>query len=67
MTARCRIPPENWCGYIPRPSDGIGDIDLSQKFGRAGAGSYARRAVRDLALGDLASDRQEGFRVVVGS
>ena len=44
---------------LPRASGRIGDVDLAQKLDRARAGVARREAaMRDLAFGDLASDRQ---------
>ncbi len=59
MTARWRMPPENWCGYCrARPAGSA--MSTSRRSSTARAPRLARReaAMRDLALDDLAADRQ---------
>ena len=60
ITARWRMPPENWCGYCPARPCRIGDVDLAQELDGALARLRAgETSVGDLALGDLPPDRQD--------
>ena len=60
MSARCRRPPESWCGYSSHASLRLRDADGVEQLDGAGARRPPRRATVDAQrLLDLAADRED--------
>ena len=61
IMARCRIPPENWCGYASIRLAGLGNADPPEHVdGRACARPLVHRIVDPVRLDDLLAHRVVG-------